>query len=251
VKSRRTRLVLLFALAFLLVSPHSVRAVEVLTLDGGSITATRISSFADVNVTGPHLAIVAAQQTVLGSSGYGIRSCSGPGPFGCAPGTVLQIGGGGVGSDFSGSITLDGAPHGIIPAAGGPQFDSLILFAFGTVLIPDFGSIESVVLAAPFVLTGTLYRTSRDCFPFNPSNPACSGSPSGFDTLTPYELYGQGTFHGELNRVHLEETDFWLWDSARFDLQPTPEPATLFLFGTSTAGLGLARWFRRGRQHAA
>lgn len=34
--------------------------------------------------------------------------------------------------------------------------------------------------------------------------------------------------------------------------QPIPEPATLLLFGTTAAGLGLARWYRRReRAHAA
>ena len=32
------------------------------------------------------------------------------------------------------------------------------------------------------------------------------------------------------------------------DLAPVPEPATLLLFGTTAAGLGLARWRRRHRQ---
>jgi PEP-CTERM motif-containing protein len=31
----------------------------------------------------------------------------------------------------------------------------------------------------------------------------------------------------------------------------TPEPATLLLFGTTAAGVGLARWYRRTRAHAA
>jgi hypothetical protein len=31
-------------------------------------------------------------------------------------------------------------------------------------------------------------------------------------------------------------------------LEPTPEPATLLLFGTTAAGLGLARWRQRRRQ---
>ena len=42
-----------------------------------------------------------------------------------------------------------------------------------------------------------------------------------------------------------------LWDTMSFDLSATPEPATLLLWGTSAAGLGLARRFRRRQQHAA
>jgi hypothetical protein len=52
------------------------------------------------------------------------------------------------------------------------------------------------------------------------------------------------------------DTGTWLplFAEGRFDLEPTPEPAILLLFGTTAAGLGLARWLRRrGREgaHAA
>jgi hypothetical protein len=120
----------------------------------------------------------------------------------------------------------------------------LILSVSAFVFVPEFGSIESVVLAAPFVLTGSLNRSGITCisFPFD-----CSGDPSA---RTLYDLHGEGSFHLALHRQRVSDTDFWVWDSARFDLA-TPEPATLLLFGTSAVGLGLARRLRRGRQHAA
>jgi hypothetical protein len=43
----------------------------------------------------------------------------------------------------------------------------------------------------------------------------------------------------------------WLPLRAEGFIAATPEPATLLLWGTSAAGLGLARWRRRGRAHAA
>jgi len=64
----------------------------------------------------------------------------------------------------------------------------------------------------------------------------------------------EGTGPAQFDLVWQPETGTWLplFAEGRFDVTVTPEPATLLLFGTTGAGLGLARWYRRrGQQHAA
>jgi hypothetical protein len=231
----------LLTLALVFVYPLPVVALEILELNGGSITFTGGSSVAQVNITGPRLGIVTIQQQVNG--GYNFR-CDVLGASPCIPGTTQQAGGFGGGGDFlGGTATLDGITHFLGGAASSPAFDGLIFSISAFVSIPQFGSISSAVLEAPFALTGQLFRSGVDCFP-NPS--ACSAPPFSVPS-TPYQLQGEGVFRGAIHRVNVSGFDFWKTDSFEFDLQPTPEPATLFLWGTSAAGLGLVRWVRRRR----
>jgi hypothetical protein len=55
----------------------------------------------------------------------------------------------------------------------------------------------------------------------------------GFQDLTPIFALEPGTLPTDLKV------------EARSDFSPTPEPTTLFLWGTTMAGLGLVRWRRR------
>jgi PEP-CTERM motif-containing protein len=58
--------------------------------------------------------------------------------------------------------------------------------------------------------------------------------------------------NGSINVAWDPEANRWDFRSAEGHIPPgalVPEPATFLLFGTTAAGLGLARWRRRGRKH--
>lgn len=229
--------VLLALMVLALVAPPT-HGIEVLELTGGSISFGAFANIGQVNITGPRLAITGIQ--ILVNDGYSFR-CTVPG-FGsnCTPGTTLQAGGFGVGGDFPAVVTLDGIPH----TAGSADItsDSIALFISTAVLIPDFGSIASAVLAAHFEAGGTLGRAGVNCFP-SPFN--CDGNPLTTPGTT-YELHGQGTFFGALHRATNPFVgDYWQSDSGLFLFQPTPEPATFLLVATSVLGAVCARRWRR------
>jgi hypothetical protein len=243
------RLRLLLALTLVFVCPLPAPALEIHTLEitGGSMSFTMSPGVgtspgpAHWDITGPRIALSTVQDQANSGS---LFRCTLLGQFNCSPGTILQVGGGGGGGVFlGGSVTLDGVTHGLNAGGNDPRLDGgLALLISAPVLIPEFGSISSVVLTAPFVLTGTLGRTGLECFHpfFNPF--ACSGDTA---LSTTYQLHGQGVFYGAMHRENRSDFgDYWQTDSARYEFQ-APEPATLLLFGTSAAGLGLARLTRR------
>jgi hypothetical protein len=84
-----------------------------------------------------------------------------------------------------------------------------------------------------------------------------SGGSGGFGGTPAAVGFGDGLSNGEVlqgsiqNGIAAVVNDEHLWFDPNLEpvsgtLEPTPEPMTLVLFGTTAAGLGLARWKRRG-----
>jgi hypothetical protein len=157
---------------------------------------------------------------------------------------VLPIGGTILGSEIGGSATLDGVANLVSPNTL-PFADGVVLNISGFYPVPPIGGATGAVLTGPFSLSGEFIRGCGFGFGFK----TCVGVP--FDDVSFFLLEGQGVYTLELQLVHDQfRGDGWQWTSVRFDLQPTPEPATLLLFGTSaTAGLGVVRWRRRVREY--
>ena len=153
---------------------------------------------------------------------------------GCAPGDRVFVGGVWGGSDLSTHVTLDGVIHGA--GAVGPDAVGLVLALDAAFLAPPFGPGSTAVLTGPFSMTGDLVRIAD-----NPSFPG---------EFTPFGLQGEGIVAVSLIKRRFAPDpngprDFWLVESAEFELQPVPEPAAVGLWLTSAVGLELARRLRR------
>jgi hypothetical protein len=99
------------------------------------------------------------------------------------------------------------------------------------VIVPSFDIGPVFTVEGPVVFTGTF---------------------SFFDEgghVVDVELTGRGRVTYDLVQTDFFTTDEprWLFGGVTYDIAPTPEPATLLLFGTSAAGLGVARLLKRRR----
>jgi hypothetical protein len=94
----------------------------------------------------------------------------------------------------------------------------------------------SSTLLAPFTFTGEIIITDK-ANPFD----------GGHQPLLDLHLSGQGTATATLFPDCFPPgvpVCGWRISDTTFDFSPTPEPTTLLLFGTTLAGVGLARWRR-------
>ena len=231
-----TRLLAILSLAFELALPWPVAAVDILQFTSGTITAS--GPFGVLNLQGPRIDLL-----IFGETNLGVRGCLDGG----WPGTACMSGpdrqfGGAVWKDIAnGGVTVDGSTN----VVGTSNFlaDSFMLNMNAIATMPELGTLNETVVTGTFELTGALLHTV--CRPF-----AMGACQAQLFPPTSYELQGHGVFTLPLHRASFGPLEFWKADGAIFEiLEPTPEPATLILWGTGAAGLGLLRWSRRRREH--
>jgi subtilisin family serine protease len=145
---------------------------------------------------------------------------------GCLAGSSLNLLGSWLGNDLVGNATLDGVTY---LAVGSTDTTSMGVAFNGMATLPPIA--DSATVVAPFTFSGE----------FDHPGP---GGIAETDTLE-----GLGTATLTLVRDG-SRTDSWLLSEARYDLAPTPEPASLLLVITGLAATVLRCRTRQPRRQA-
>jgi hypothetical protein len=161
--------------------------------------------------------------------------CNGD-PIHCRPGDTLNLGAFFSGNDAGGTATLDGITYTAVGSLS--SFSSMTVEFSGMAVLPALQN-ATVAITAPFLFSGSFFHP-------------VDNNPLGFPAVTD-SLVGGG-----VATVSIAPAAFagsWYVRNAQYDFTdpnaaPTPEPATLFLFGSAAVGLGLFVR-RRGRRPRA
>ena|ERR1700730_311047 len=150
----------------------------------------------------------------------------------CPPGATMNMNAF-AGPESPGHATLDGVSYQSVGAAVCPAFPcagALIHFT-GQAVAPPFGDFTKAILKVPVDFSGTFGHNASG---LDPSSEQLVASAIATLTLDKFDF---GPQFGVA----------WRYDSIQYELMPTPEPTTLLLWGTTMAGLALARRKWRGQ----
>jgi len=143
----------------------------------------------------------------------------------CGPGQDISLFASWSGSDFTGSVTVDGTTY-PLGFHSEENFGGAVQF-MGSATAPSFDGRVLREISAPFSFAGSLLP---------PATP---------DPRPPIGLTGAGTATLRLNWISAPFDQGWQFDRAVYEFNPIPEPGSIVLLGIGLSGLVGRRLHRR------